>query len=188
MQLSDKPNHIQFFFKCLFKSIRIWLKNGDQGRGFFESIHDIDGRVKIKYFIQKGNPNMILEKVFYPHEILKIVIMNPRHLSKIPSDSHQNEEFETNVQDKFLLNKKSQKSIDLSKHPDEQIKFGSFSDTHTKKSQENELDTKLSPNKLIPPSICIIIETSINPQLKKLMITRVYPDSKSRQTYHRQKD
>jgi hypothetical protein len=145
----------------VFKSIKIWLRNGSQGRGLFNSVHDQDGRVKIKYFIQKGNPDIILEKDFHPNEILKIVILNPRDLDKLSLDSPQNNHDKLILQNQEPLEVKSQKSSILAKD-EEKMGFAPFSDSENKQLQKNCIYKSSLSNKNIPIGKILIIETIIN--------------------------
>lgn len=168
MFVSERQSYFEFFFKCVFKSIKIWLRNGSEGRGLFNSVHDQDGRVKIKYFIQKGNPDVILEKDFHPDEILKIVILNPRDLDKLAIDSSENNHGKLNLGNGEVLDVESYGSNLVCKD-EEEMKFASFSDSENKQKDENNIYKSSLSNKMISTSKLLIFKILMIFQKMKLL-------------------
>ena len=83
MNKSEKQKHLEIFFKCVGKPVRIWLQNGQQGRGFFEGLHDNMPKFKIKNLILKGNEELLEEKFYHFNEISNVTIINPRNINEI---------------------------------------------------------------------------------------------------------
>lgn len=81
--LTQDQAHLDVVFRSLFQSVEVSLVNGQRGKGFLSGVHDQNGSIKLRYYIQSDKKVYEPEKILRPGDYIRIDIRDPRKLQDI---------------------------------------------------------------------------------------------------------